>query len=161
MEAFLGSVAHVPMWNGERHFRALGQMDIPVLLLWGAQDMVAPVSCAAKILELIPNSTLVTFERSTHLLLADEQAAAAALLLTFLDFPKTADLARWRFLLPYTPQGCYVARDMRKPDNYPGSTHDFLTELNYRPRLFVKLAPAAANRAASRTSAAGTKRRHG
>ena len=46
----------------------LGKINVPTLILWGAQDALIPVAAGHKLNDLIKNSKLVIFENCGHLL---------------------------------------------------------------------------------------------
>ena len=68
-----------------RLFReALGPLNLPVLVLWGARDPYVPVRFAEQQRVVFPRAEIVRFEDSGHWPFADNPAAVAAALLPFL-----------------------------------------------------------------------------
>ncbi|KEP66199.1 UNVERIFIED_CONTAM: hydrolase, alpha/beta fold family protein [Hammondia hammondi] len=152
---FVGCVTHVPLWDGKKIYERLGQTGKPVLLLWGEEDTVAPLSCSAALRTLMPNSHLVAFPSCSHLVLADRAQASIGCIMALLDFPPTCDLRRWQFALPFDADGAYVPPHSRAP---PGvRTEDYLRELRYTPKFTIRLSssdkpPRLPRRAQSRAS---------
>jgi pimeloyl-ACP methyl ester carboxylesterase len=62
----------------------LGTIDKPVLLLWGAEDEVAPVKGAARYQEALPQAALVVFENVGHFVQEEAPVDSAAVVNTFL-----------------------------------------------------------------------------
>lgn len=61
------------------------RLTMPVLLLYGAQDRVVPLSVAQRIRERIPQARLVVIERAAHLLLEERPTECARAILEFFD----------------------------------------------------------------------------
>ncbi|ESS31996.1 hydrolase, alpha/beta fold family protein [Toxoplasma gondii GAB2-2007-GAL-DOM2] len=134
---FVGCVTHVPLWDGRKIYERLGETGKPVLLLWGEEDTVAPLSCSAALRMLIPNSHLIAFPSCSHLVLADRAQASIGCIMALLDFPRTCDLRRWQFALPFDAGGAYVPPHHRAP---PGvCPEDYLRELRYSPKFTIRL----------------------
>ncbi|MBM4439367.1 MAG: alpha/beta fold hydrolase [Candidatus Rokubacteria bacterium] len=49
----------------------LGELSLPVLLLWGDADPISPVAVGRRLAELLPRAELVIFEKGTHDLVFD------------------------------------------------------------------------------------------
>jgi pimeloyl-ACP methyl ester carboxylesterase len=67
--AFLATVRSVVGINGQTVHagdRLYLAQDLPVLLIWGAEDPIIPVEHARVTHELLPNSTLAVFDRVHH-----------------------------------------------------------------------------------------------
>ncbi|MEX2527687.1 MAG: alpha/beta fold hydrolase [Gemmatimonadota bacterium] len=63
----------------------LGQLTLPVLLLWGASDHVVPVSQGRALEGLIPRANLVVLKECGHLPQEEQPRAALDAILGFLD----------------------------------------------------------------------------
>lgn len=64
--------------------RRLSKITLPTLILWGDQDMVAPLYNAVTFNEMIPNSRLVIFDDVGHITMEEAPARTAALIDEFL-----------------------------------------------------------------------------
>jgi pimeloyl-ACP methyl ester carboxylesterase len=69
-------------WQGEDRFMRehLGNVSVPALVLWGAQDKLIPVAAAEIVKSLIPGSQAIVYPDGGHILqedLADKSAADA------------------------------------------------------------------------------------
>lgn len=58
----------------------LGQLDVPVLLLWGERDEMAPVGGAHRFKKEIPGAELEVLRGAGHFIFADEPRQCAAIL---------------------------------------------------------------------------------
>lgn len=65
-------------------YERLGQNDLPVLLLWGKEDVLAPFSQSDIIMQLVPNAKLVAVEGVGHLVHQEGSHAVDPELLKFL-----------------------------------------------------------------------------
>jgi haloalkane dehalogenase len=63
----------------------LAGLNVPVLLLWGGQDQVAPVAGAYRFQKEIPGSRLVVLDGAGHFLMEDDPERVAQEIGTFLD----------------------------------------------------------------------------
>jgi pimeloyl-ACP methyl ester carboxylesterase len=99
--AFLATVRSVVGLNGQTvaaKDRLYLARDLPVLLIWGAQDPIIPVEHARATHELLPHSTLVVFEHVRHF----PQVEAPQEFVTALEEfcaatePAVFDAATWR-----------------------------------------------------------------
>ena len=61
-----------------------GEIDVPVLILWGEDDRWLPVQQGRQLQSLLPNSQLHTIARAGHLIQHDAPATVTALLMEFL-----------------------------------------------------------------------------
>ncbi len=64
---------------------ALGRLDVPTLLLWGADDAFAPLAGAHRFQREIPHAELVVVEGAGHFVQEDAPEEVAAALTRFLD----------------------------------------------------------------------------
>jgi pimeloyl-ACP methyl ester carboxylesterase len=71
----------------------LGAVTMPTLLLWGAEDEVAPVKSAARYQEALPEAALVVFESVGHAVQAEAPMESAAVVHTFLKGEPVGALA--------------------------------------------------------------------
>jgi pimeloyl-ACP methyl ester carboxylesterase len=62
----------------------LGEITVPTLILWGAQDIVTPPYGATTFDETIPNSRSMVFEGVGHLTMEEEPERTAAAIDAFL-----------------------------------------------------------------------------
>jgi uncharacterized protein (TIGR04551 family) len=71
------------------HFEALHDalttFDKPVLLLWGAQDIVTPVSYGHRLAAELQNAEIVVYERCGHIPMVEARNPSTRRLLAFLD----------------------------------------------------------------------------
>ncbi|MEM8919206.1 MAG: alpha/beta hydrolase [Pseudomonadota bacterium] len=67
------------MWN------QVGSLDMPVLLLWGAQDKVIPVSHGEAFEEAIPGAELVIYDDAGHLPMEETPEQVARDIRTWID----------------------------------------------------------------------------
>jgi pimeloyl-ACP methyl ester carboxylesterase len=70
---------HVP------HFRAVNELPIPKLMVWGRHDRILPLSYGEKLHGLVPSARFETFERSGHLPHFEEPERFNAMALSFLN----------------------------------------------------------------------------
>jgi pimeloyl-ACP methyl ester carboxylesterase len=61
------------------------RIDAPVLLLWGADDRMIPVSNAQNYLRVLPDARLVTLPDLGHLPMEEDGAASVSPVLDFLQ----------------------------------------------------------------------------
>jgi pimeloyl-ACP methyl ester carboxylesterase len=73
----------------------LGEIDVPVLVIWGDKDGLIPVSAAHEFKKRIPQAELVIFENVGHVPMEEVPAASAAAVRDFLASALAAS--------PYTP----------------------------------------------------------
>jgi haloalkane dehalogenase len=66
------------------HEGALGGMDVPTLVLWGANDAYAPVGGAHRFAKEIPHAKLVVLQDAGHFLMEDEPERVGAEIGSFL-----------------------------------------------------------------------------
>lgn len=71
----------------------LGGLAKPALLLWGAEDEIAPVKDAARYQEALPEAALVVFEKVGHFVQAEASAESAAIIHAFLQGEPVGALA--------------------------------------------------------------------
>jgi pimeloyl-ACP methyl ester carboxylesterase len=65
--ALLSTLRHTMTVSSLPDFRAVGESALPVLLVWGRQDTVVPFDHHARVLEAIPQATMLAVERAGHL----------------------------------------------------------------------------------------------
>ncbi len=63
----------------------LGQIQVPVLVIWGRQDQTLPVALAFKTHRKLPNSRLVIFDECGHLPMEEKPADCAREMIDFLE----------------------------------------------------------------------------
>jgi haloalkane dehalogenase len=62
----------------------LADLDVPVLLIWGANDEFAPIAGAHRFERELPNTELVAIEGAGHFVWDEQPERCAAALLDFL-----------------------------------------------------------------------------
>ncbi len=62
----LSTLRHMPLEGLAESYRAVGAAGTPVLLIWGAEDVVIPFETSQKVLAAIPHSELLAVERAGH-----------------------------------------------------------------------------------------------
>jgi pimeloyl-ACP methyl ester carboxylesterase len=67
----------------------LGGLEVPVLLVWGAQDRVVPVAHARRAAARLPDATLVVLPSCGHLPHVEDPAAFSRTLTAFLNAPRS------------------------------------------------------------------------
>lgn len=67
--------------------RRIAELDIPVLLLHGRQDMTFPVSLVEPTLDLIPRASAVVLDDAGHMLHVDQPEGYLRAVREFLDGP--------------------------------------------------------------------------
>ena len=72
------------LWN------QVGSLDMPVLLLWGAQDRVIPVSHGEAFRKAIPGSKLIVYEDAGHLPMEETPEQVARDIRTWIDEIETS-----------------------------------------------------------------------
>jgi pimeloyl-ACP methyl ester carboxylesterase len=65
--------------------RRFADLDLPVLLLWGDNDRVVPLSIGERLAAELPNARLVVLERCGHLPPEERPEDSLALVTSFLD----------------------------------------------------------------------------
>ncbi|MCJ0893402.1 alpha/beta hydrolase [Rhodococcus sp. ARC_M12] len=103
-EAYLRTLRAVVDWRGQvvtMLDRCYLTENLPVLLVWGDQDSVIPVSHARLAHSAMPGSTLEVFENSGHFPFRDDPMRFLQVLEDFIDSTPslTYDEVRWRNLL--------------------------------------------------------------
>ena len=63
---------------------SLGRIETPTLVLWGAQDQIAPLANAERLARALPAARYVVVEDAWHMPWLEEPAATARPLLEFL-----------------------------------------------------------------------------
>src|SRR4051794_37902992 len=63
----------------------LGELSVPTLILWGENDLFAPVAGAYRFRKEIPNARLVVLEGAGHFVYADEPRRCAREVAEFLN----------------------------------------------------------------------------
>lgn len=61
------------------------ELDLPVLVIWGREDIWIPVDRAHRLVELVPGAQLRVVERAGHLIQLDQPTALATTLTRWLD----------------------------------------------------------------------------
>ena len=77
--------------KADQHTRKPARVDIPVLLLEGSLDAVAPVNWAEAAQKTLPNSTLLVFPGAGHDVIAWQHVCAIAIMRNFLNQPDEFD----------------------------------------------------------------------
>lgn len=83
--AALSTMRHSPLLGYDEGWKRLGQSDIPVLLVWGREDVSFPYANHEQALEWIPQARLVTIENAAHLPQYERPEAVHRPLLAFLS----------------------------------------------------------------------------
>jgi poly(3-hydroxyoctanoate) depolymerase len=74
---FLAANPSLPPWFADEHedlTDRLGELLLPVLLLWGDADPISPVSVGRRLATLLPRAELVVLRGGTHDLVFDRAA---------------------------------------------------------------------------------------
>lgn len=82
--AILSSMRHVPLDDMEDTYRQLGQTGLPVLLLWGDDDLVVPMSGHQHIERWVPQCEFHMIEKAGHQVHMEQPLAVHDHLLAFL-----------------------------------------------------------------------------
>ncbi|MBT9590416.1 MAG: alpha/beta hydrolase [Thiobacillus sp.] len=69
----------------ESTFRQLAKLNLPTMIIWGAQDRAIPLEIGQRMHQLLPGSTLITIEEAGHLPNLEQSAAFDAHLTAFLN----------------------------------------------------------------------------
>jgi pimeloyl-ACP methyl ester carboxylesterase len=77
-------LAWKPYMHNPRLARFLPRVTNPVLVVWGREDRIVPVSCGEQYRRLLPNAALTVLERCGHLVPIEHPDAFARLVLDFL-----------------------------------------------------------------------------
>ncbi|XP_053990371.1 uncharacterized hydrolase YugF-like [Hylaeus volcanicus] len=85
IESFLGCVLELPLWHAPFLFSMVGQLDIPVLCIWGENDKIVPPMPCDVVQNYIPNSFSLTIPQGTHLLINEKSTIIFKLLTKFLN----------------------------------------------------------------------------
>jgi pimeloyl-ACP methyl ester carboxylesterase len=67
--SFLAQNPNLPRWFADERedlTDRMGQLSLPVLLLWGDADPISPVSVGRRLAELLPHAELVVLKGGTH-----------------------------------------------------------------------------------------------
>ena len=78
----------------ERYEGKLGELDVPTLVLWGENDVFAPVAGAHRFKREIPGSELVVVAGAGHFVYSDEPQRCAREIVRFLDSEQAAERSR-------------------------------------------------------------------
>lgn len=70
--------------NGPQHWRRVGEIDHPTLILWGREDKVLPLDACLHMLHQIRNARLVVFPNCGHWCQVEAQAEFEQQILAFL-----------------------------------------------------------------------------
>ncbi|MFD0726740.1 alpha/beta fold hydrolase [Lysobacter brunescens] len=82
--------------------RALGSLDVPVMLVWGRQDKAIPLHCAQQMHALLPGSRLEILDRAGHVANFEQADAFNRLAI---DFLRESASARTQVAGPPTERG--------------------------------------------------------
>lgn len=73
------------LWNKRDVYRQLGEMDIPILLLWGEHDRTVPIVCGEEIRELMPHAVWHLIENTGHVPHYEQPDVVNPLIINFLN----------------------------------------------------------------------------
>ena len=59
-------MAHMPLFDLEDSFRAIGSQKREIALIWGDRDEIVPYQAHEDLLEWMPNATLTTIAGGGH-----------------------------------------------------------------------------------------------
>ena len=65
-EALLSTLRHYPLGTSEVAYREAGQSPRPVMVIWGEADVTVPFLYSKKLMELMPNTKLYSYEKLGH-----------------------------------------------------------------------------------------------
>jgi len=65
-EALLSTLRHYPFGTSEKAYHDAGQSPRPVMVIWGEADVTVPFSNAKKLMELMPNAKLYSYDKLGH-----------------------------------------------------------------------------------------------
>ena len=101
------------------HWRNLGNIAQPVLVLWGEQDRTVPYPNAALFMKALPNATLVSYPDAGHLPMEESPAQVAR------------DIDRWmKSARPFGNQRATPARSSSGPNRPVSHNHHILKSAN-------------------------------
>ncbi|RXI98380.1 alpha/beta hydrolase [Anaerobacillus alkaliphilus] len=69
--------------EGDLTSEELREINLPVLLIWGKEDRVVPVHVGNKLVEDLPNATLVTYKEAGHLITEERPTEVFQQILTY------------------------------------------------------------------------------
>lgn len=83
-----GLLAYAQALSGDMDaadLEALTAIDVPILLLWGEEDQIVPISVGERLREIFPNNTWITYEQVGHMPMDEATETFNSDLLTFLS----------------------------------------------------------------------------
>jgi len=81
--AVLETLRDVPFNAYEDGFRRLGDLEMPMALIWGRQDAVVPFASSARVRELVRPSTFVAVDDAGHMVSYEQPGIVNAALIAF------------------------------------------------------------------------------
>ncbi len=82
--ALLSTIRNHVLAGAAQAYESVGQMELPVLLIWGRQDTVVPFSQSEKVIELIPRIEFHAIEGAGHIAHYERPELVDPLLIDFL-----------------------------------------------------------------------------
>ncbi|MES1989931.1 MAG: alpha/beta fold hydrolase [Pseudomonadota bacterium] len=83
-EALLSTLRHYPLDTSEAAYREAGQHTRPVMLIWGEADTTVPFIHAKKLMELMPNAKLYSYDKFGHSIAFAQSSTVIRRLIDFL-----------------------------------------------------------------------------
>lgn len=80
----LATLRHAPVRDYSAGWRALGQSDVPVLVVWGKQDVSFPYRNAELMQAYVPQATVIGLEYAAHWVNIEQSAKVNQLVIEFL-----------------------------------------------------------------------------
>jgi len=84
LSAWLSTIRHFPIQGLDSSYRAVGDSRIPVLCIWGKEDLVLPFAMSEKIGAAMPQAELRAIEQAGHASLYEKPAVVNEAILSFL-----------------------------------------------------------------------------
>ena len=82
--AWLSTMRHFPIQELESSYRAVGDLNTPVLIVWGKEDRVLPFATTEKVMAAIPHAELLAVEQAGHASHYEKRDVVNAAILDFL-----------------------------------------------------------------------------
>ncbi|MDO8288202.1 MAG: alpha/beta fold hydrolase [Parvibaculum sp.] len=83
-EALLSTMRHYPLGSSEKAYAQAGLSSRPVMVLWGEADTTVPFSNAKKLMELMPNAKLYSYDKIGHSVAFGQSSLVTRHLIDFL-----------------------------------------------------------------------------
>lgn len=88
LRALLATMRDFPMGSMDAVFERVGELDMPVLSIWGRRDTTIPIENAQRLKRAVPQAEVEIIEQGTHAITYSEPERVSASLVAFFQRPE-------------------------------------------------------------------------